>query len=411
MTDTDIRDALTKATGHLSPAPDLLDRVRAGGRQRVVRRRAVLGGALAVAAAAGIVPALRPGKETAPADPPRVRGDLGHDQALVERVRDTWRKFPAWGGPGDVNVQWVGSTPEGPVAVVTGPSPSPNLELLGFVETVDGKLQVADGQIPVDKGQVTPATLLTGPRRDLLVVFAGDAIVSFSANYTFDEAGRLNRNFEDLRPDDGATLVRILEKGRFGVRQGRDQVPLLNADSVIDQPQQRSMPALVERAIPGRQIAPLAGAEKAQWNLSSREDYLDPYGYHRWTGPTEWYLTGSLPDGRRLVVQTLALDGKGRAFWLAGAPGAEPEVHYLGAPKEGLATKLNGGGNTVMPILYLRLPGQLGVAVAAAKCTLRYRAGGGDWLPVAGEAALLPDAATELRVEYDNLRSATFPIP
>ncbi|MEV4410200.1 hypothetical protein AB0J66_49245, partial [Actinoplanes sp. NPDC049598] len=51
MTDTDIRQALTRATDHLESPPDLLDRVRAGGRRRVVRRRTLIGGGLAVGAA------------------------------------------------------------------------------------------------------------------------------------------------------------------------------------------------------------------------------------------------------------------------------------------------------------------------------------------------------------------------
>jgi hypothetical protein len=51
MTDTDIRDALTAATRHIAAPPDLLDRVHAGGRRRVVRRRTVLAAGLATAAA------------------------------------------------------------------------------------------------------------------------------------------------------------------------------------------------------------------------------------------------------------------------------------------------------------------------------------------------------------------------
>ena len=39
--DTDIRDALTAATRHITAPPDLLDRVHAGGRRRGNRRRAL----------------------------------------------------------------------------------------------------------------------------------------------------------------------------------------------------------------------------------------------------------------------------------------------------------------------------------------------------------------------------------
>ncbi|MCO8270018.1 hypothetical protein M1L60_05355 [Actinoplanes sp. TRM 88003] len=400
MTDTEIRDVLNRAAGDVSPAPDLLDRVRAGGRRRVIRRRTAIGGALAVVAGAGLAPLARRGDGPLPVDD-RVRGDLAGDLALVGRVRKAY-------GEG-TRVRWIGRTPGGPVAAVTGPSGMRDgYDLQSFVETVDGELRPVDGATLVPEGTVQPAAMLAGPDRDVLVVFTGGSDVMFSGEYRIDAGGRVGRTFEPLIEVDGAVVRPIPDPGRFvpfALRSGGspDKVWLANMHTVADDGSnaQNLMPERIDHALPGRAKAwadEPTGSEKDWWDVGAQQAYLDPYGYHAWTGPTQWRLSGSTADGRRLVVQTLALDGRARAFWLAAPPGEKPRVNYLGRLEDGLSSDATDGFGLAYPILHARLPQELGVAVAALNCQLLFRVRREAWLPVAGSAAVIPAAATELEV-------------
>lgn len=91
-------------------------------------------------------------------------------------------------------------------------------------------------------------------------------------------------------------------------------------------------------------------------------------------------------------VQTLEMDGRSWVFWLIG-PASAPPPHYAGMLAAPLATGITG-----QVVLHVRLPLAQGVVVSALDTTLRYRAGGGSWLPAAGDTALLPAAATDLEV-------------
>ncbi|WP_250035314.1 hypothetical protein [Paractinoplanes maris] len=410
MTDTEIRDVLNRAAGDVSPAPDLLDRVRAGGHRRVIRRRTAIGGALAVVAAGGLAPlARRPA-----ADPPaagRVRGDLAQDHELIGRIRSLID---------GARVHWAGATPAGPVAAFVRPSVTPGLDEQGFVETVDGELRGLSATVLVASGTIRPAAMLAGPDRDVLVVITGGAGVAYSAKYDIDAAGRIVRTFDPLAEVDGAVVRPIPGPDRslaiaLRAENGPGAVWLANLETVVgDKDAANRMPERIERALPGRGTAwrdEPAGSEKDWWDVGAQIPYADPYGFHVWTGPSEWRLSGATADGRRLVVQTLVLDGRARAFALAADPGQKPRVDYLGRLEDGLSTDATDGFGETYPILHARLPQELGVAVAALNCALLYRVRKGSWLPIAGDAAVIPAGATELEVRPRQGRAVRVLLP
>ncbi|MBM2619982.1 hypothetical protein JIG36_31160 [Actinoplanes sp. LDG1-06] len=405
MTDTDVRDALTRASGHLDPAPDLLDRVRAGGRRRVVRRRSVLGGALA-ALAVGAVPAVR-AVRGAPVTA-TAAGDLGRDAELLERVRAAWRSAVP-GLSGQPYVHWAGNTPAGPVALITQSSADTVMDHQGFVETVGGRLRVVAGTLLVEPGTVGPAAILAGAGRDVLVLATGGQSVWYSETYEINAAGRVDRTFVQV-PDQREGVVVYPRVDNTGIALmlsgGRTpRVPILNFDERFG----GARPVRIERVLPGAGTARLTDSEKIRWDLGRQTGFLDPYGYHFDEGPAEWYLRGRTADGRRLVVQTLVLNGEARVFCLVGAANSTPVVHYLGAYGTGVSARLKVPGGDVL-VLRARLPEKLGVAVAADKCQLRFRVRDGAWLPVSGNAAVLPEAATELEVTPPD-GAAIVPLP
>ena len=410
MTDTDIRQALARVTDGVDPSPELLDRVRAGGRRRVVRRRTVLAGGLAAAAAGVTVPLATRDSGGGGQAPPATGGDLAGDRDLIARVLAAWRQAH---GDGDPRVHWVGDTPAGPVAVVTQPDPDPGVaeDVLGFVEPVGGELRAVRGTVRVPPGTTSPYALLAGARRDVLVVVTAGRGLWFSEDYGFDTIGRVSREYaEQPRPADGV-LVRTVRPAddlvRFALMQDgpETEVPLANLDAVVPTDAADSrFPDRIELLLAVRERAWPPDDEVTRseldmyWNVGTRKRYLDQHGYHAWTGPTEWYLRGAAPDGRRLVVQTLALDRRARAFLLLGAEGDSPPGEYLGQLEDGLSTTAKNSDGEPLPILHARLPHGIGVAVAAYECRLRYRVRQGSWLPVSGSAAVLPVAATEMEV-------------
>ncbi len=406
MTETQIRYALERAAEDVRPPPDLLDRVRAGGKRRVVRRRTVLAGGLAVVAAGAAVPLSRrrPAERdwTGP-----TRGDLAAEWFVLAEVLSAWRAgLRAFDTTGKPHVHWAGRTSAGPVALVGQAAAlpgGPGQDLLGFVEPVDGGLRCVNDLRIVPSGTVETNALLAGAQRDVLVVVDAGLRIELARNYDFDAAGRVRRAFEPIGPV--ADGVRVLPVGpqagdvRIALRQGDEVVSLANAGEVVPEGADNQVPQRITRNLPGREAAwpadaELPSSELDRWNVTSRSGYDDRYGYHAVPfGASTWFIRGATPDGRRLVVQTLETDGRSRVFWLIGPAGAPPQPHYAGMLTAPLATGITG-----QVVLHVRLPQGQGVVVSALNASLRYRAGGGSWLPASGDTALLPAAATDLEV-------------
>ncbi|WP_433292809.1 hypothetical protein ACQP2F_28985 [Actinoplanes sp. CA-030573] len=376
MTDTDIHVALERATEHLSPPPDLLERVRAGGRRRVVRRRAVLFGGLGAAvAAAGSPLALGRGRGGEVADPV-TRGDLAGDRQFLQEARAAWsRGADAFETRSRPHVLWAGTTPAGPAALIsqratveTAPQ-----DLLGWVEPVAGGGLRGTGSVRLmPPGKVEPGAILIGERRDVLVVADLGQPVDLSADYSFDEDGKVRRTYSRVSSGADWVFVRRVapqaENVRIAmIRAGLGEgIPLDNFGDVVHE-KTNQVPELLDRRLPGA---------TGPWEMPG--GYDDLFGYHAQTGLGAWQISGATPDGRQFTVRTLPLEDTVRAFWFLGGP----EPHYAGLMRDG--------------VVRVRLPGQQGVVVAVLNATLRYRTRGA-WIPVS-DVALLPDAATELEV-------------
>jgi hypothetical protein len=426
VTEIDIRYALERATDDISAPPDLLAKVRAGGRRRVVRRRAVLAGGLAAAVAGTALPValLRGDGPIRPA----TRGDLAGDQGLLDRMRQTW--VDAYGGSRP-DVVWAGSTPAGPVALLVRRSadssildvfgrPSPERpDELCFVAEDGGRLVAPPAVAVVPAGTLEPFALLTGRNRDVLVVTGTDqAQVAFSEDYSFDRQGRVTRRFTPLPAGPDGVVVRQVSRQddavRIGLRQGPETpVSLVEAGAPRQPPPGGLGLERLDRRLPGWQQA-WAGVteqELGTWDVENRAGYFDAFGHHTWTGPSAWRILGAFPDGRRLAVQTVVLDGRARLFWMTGRAGTGPQAQFLGLVEPPRSTEWMDQTTGPLTVLHARLPQKRGVVVAAENAVLRYRVSTGSWLPVNGDAALLPDAATELEFTPRRGRAIAISLP
>ncbi|WP_433718716.1 hypothetical protein ACQP2Y_30820 [Actinoplanes sp. CA-051413] len=408
MTDTDIRTALEHATGDLRTPPDLLDRVRAGGRRRVVRRRTVLAAGLATIAAGGTAGALISGGDggAAPVASPLLdhptRGDLKNDAAFLDRVRKAWRDH--LGGVsvrGEPHIAWAGLAPhDSRVAVVAQRVPqrvaSPigqiSYGLTGFVEQTPDGLHVISLEEMLT-GATNATAALLGPDRNVLMVLDDGRGIRYSPAVAYTERGKISRTFTplDFRTHDGVafeataqsrTLIQVALRADVPDSQGDRSVGLVNLSRLVEDAGRGAPPAGTARR--ARLLAGPASEADDLWDLAGRDGYDDRYGYRITPPPGDtWILRGTTADGRRFVVQTLtSTDDRVRLFLSLGTP--EPV--------------LRGFPDSAAPLpVQVRLPDGQGVVVAATG-RLRYRVAGGTWLPISGDAALLPAAAGEVEV-------------
>ena len=427
VSEADVRYALERATDDISAPPDLLDRVRAGGRRRVVRRRNVLAGGVAVAVAGVTVPLARR-RDDSPVRP-ATRGDLAGDEHLLNRVRQAW--LDRFGG-NRPHVWWAGSTPAGPVALIAqwdpdgqpyhsdGSAAVEPPDQLGFVAQDGDRLVAVPAVEIVPAGTVVPIALLTGRNRDVLVVAGTDQeAVFFSPDFSFDHRGQVRRSFTPLRPGPDAMVVRpVSPQGertvRIGLRRGTEgRVSLIDVGEQRQPPPMLPAPELLDRRLPGWEKAwpGLGQIDLGAWDPEHRDGYFDAFGYHTWTGPQSWRILGALPDGRRLLVRTIVLDSQAQVYWVVGRGGDTPQIGYLGPAGPPVSTERLDPVTGPLHVLHARLPGRLGVMVAARDAALRYRVRTGAWLPVNGDAALLPDAATAVEVTPRRGRAVTIGLP
>jgi hypothetical protein len=419
MTDTDIRSALERATDELRTPPDLLDRVRAGGRRRVVRRRTLLAAGLATVAAgssAGVLLAGRGGggPVASPLLDRPTRGDLGGDRAFLDRVRAAWRAdvgaFPVRGEP---QVVWAGLAPhDRRVAVVAqrvrevvvSPAGQVRYGMLGFAAEDAGGLTMLS--LAEMMTEAPPATaVLLGPERSVLMVLDDGRQVRCSPEVTYTAAGAVERTFTplDFRTHDGAAFV-ATGASRTTIRVGlRADVPDARGDRTVGL---ANLPQLVGASgttpdNASRLTRSLTGSgtpltEGGPWDLGTRDGFTDRYGY-RVTPPADtWFIRGRTAGHRPFAVQTLAgTDDRVRLFLSLDTP--EPVFQGFTAPGAPLPVRV-------------RLPGGHGVVVAG-RGRLRYRTRRGTWLPVAGDAALLPDAAAEVELTPVAGKAIRIPLP
>ncbi|HEX8631305.1 MAG TPA: hypothetical protein VF755_24360, partial [Catenuloplanes sp.] len=350
------------------------------------------------------------------------RGNLAGDRHYLDQVHAAWarhhddRPEPA-DFVGGAHVVWAGSTPAGPAAFVAQRSPSIDGELaatVAFIEptTVGPKVGPTDRFASADGSQPAHAALL-GDKRDVLVVLDPGYPVSWSAAADYRPDGTVDRTFETVTFTAGAAVLTVPTQRdkvtvalRGATRWGSQPITISNAAEIKARPHGQ-VPAMsvVQRTLPGAEaVWPADAAAQTElniWYKTALARYRDDAGDHRPSTQTAWWIRGRTPDGRRLWVQSEAIyQDPARVLAVLGAPGATPRVIYGGTvdPRQALAVRL-------------RLPDRQGVVVAARDAVLSYRAGTGAWLPVAGDAALLPDAATMVRVIRGDKQPILVPLP
>jgi hypothetical protein len=423
--DTDIRDALDRATRHLDVRPDLLQDVRRGGQKRVIRRRTVLGGALAAAAAGGAGTLLWPrGEGPEPTgswllDRPTT-GDLARDERYLRQVRKAWER--AYGDPatravmrGEPHIVWAGSTPAGPAAYVTQRYTDPGSALAmaaAFVEPAPGGPAVLwqSNYVPGDPSTTLPRATLMGATRNVLVILDTGEPTRFSAALRYLPDGRIRRDFAAVPFTGGAAVLSVPRQGPessiallSGSVAAPRPVPIVN---VGDVDKTSNGAAQNHRALPDpAKVWPAGGgdadAEADSWSAGPLRPYQDLGGYQPQVAGPGWVIRATTPDGRRLSLRTpSAYDSRQRVLVLLGSRRGPVRVHYMG--------ELNP--TAPLPIA-VRLPDGQGVLVAGEDVKLRYRAARGDWLAVKGDAALLPRSAARIHVTTRTGRQVELDLP
>jgi hypothetical protein len=418
-TDTEIRAALHRATDHLAAPPDLLADVRQGGRRRLIRRRTFLVGGLmtgVAAATAGGAWALRgsgpPMDIASPLLDEPTRGDLAGDAAFRRRLLGVWRRRMAdidadlYGEP---HISWAGRTPAGPAAVMAQRSAdnpvvsSAGDRLIGhmaFVRPTPDGPEVMTVESLTDGPGVNSAAALLGADLDVLLVRDTGQAAEYSTEFGFSDDGRILRTFRPVPFADGAAVLRVAPQRRritiaisYTPRDKLNRLHISNAFEVLfPAGKDTNAPPSLTHVLPGADAAWGPQPEEEARRRSDRivaamAPYVDILGLHTARDPV-LTVYGAVAD-RRLLVQTIQYDDHpAHAVALLSGPGERFEVVAAVRVQRGPA----------LPVR-LRLPGGLGILVAADGARLRYRQASGAWQPAGQHAALLPAKAAEVEVD------------
>ncbi|MEU6073336.1 hypothetical protein [Micromonospora sp. NPDC047074] len=420
MEESDVRTALRRVTDDLTGPPTLLDDVRRGGRRRLLRRRAVLAAVCAVVVAVPVGGALHLSGDGAavevasPLFDGPTRGDLAGDEAYLRRVREAWRQRArqlGGGFRGDPHVVWAGDTPAGPAAyvaqrtadnaVVSWPDGAREIGKAAFVEPTAAGPRVMTTETLVDTGTDghSQAALL-GPARDVLVVLDAGQPVEFSPTFWYTADGRIERTFQRVEFRDGAAVLPVpAQRDRLTVALARTPVSranvvhIANAMNILsDGGRGSTSPRQLTHTLPGAEgiwgAEPAAQVGAIDHETGPLAAYFDSVGVHRAGESPQLTVYGATPDGRMLLLKTIQYDDDPARAVALLARGY--------APFEAVAS---GFVDRAAPLpVRLRLPDGQGVLVAAEGATLGYRIGAGRWHDAGRDAALLPAAATEVRV-------------
>nr|BFE71038.1 hypothetical protein GCM10020092_043390 [Actinoplanes digitatis] len=282
---------------------------------------------------------------------------------------------------------------------------------MGFLEQTTAGLRAISLEEMLTGAVNAPAVLLA-PQRNVLMVLDDGRGIRYSPGFGYDPDGTITRTFTplDFRVHDGVAFaatatqrgsIQIALRADRGDTHGDRTVGLANRSALMSGETPPDAGARLLRPLPGREKAwprdAAAEREAARWDLSGQEEFNDRYGYRLQPPAATWFIRGATFDRRRFVVQTLtATDGRSRVYLSLGTP----------------APVLQGFADPGAPLpVRVRLPGLRGVVVASEGARMRYRARGPGWLPVAGDAALLPTAATEVEVDRPGTARAVVGLP
>jgi hypothetical protein len=444
MKTTELSDALRAATTGLELPPDFTTAVVRGGRRRRTRGHVVIAalGAVVAVAAAAVIVVLSRASGPQVADPrltQPTRGDLADDRDFVQAAAAAWRNGQA---PemiaylrGQPHVYWAGNTPAGPAAVVLQqveqPTPSlapgdsdPMALLIGLVATdpADGARRVVFQTGEPYPHPDPPWGVVFGPGDRTVLVPDPGRPLWFSAAPVIGPDGRLTRDWQPLPVTDGVAITRI----PADVSAGDARVVAGQTRPASDDRNPSGLVYLEAASVyaeyvrsghsPTRQNRPTSLARLNWTNEDARrmpaggpafpipDEPGEPMGhflngieqagaaetgfYYRGIGP--WTVIAGLPDGRTAIVaEYLDNDHPSRIYAVL--------LNRDGSTNDAVR------GDEVNPAdplpVKLRLPDSQGWVVAAYGATLAYRLGSDQpWQPTGRNAALLPDAATQVQL-------------
>jgi hypothetical protein len=439
--------AMRESTAELQPPPDFTARVVRRGRRRQVNRRICLAAGLAVMAALAGVPAVGglPGTTEVSADPrlaEPTRGDLAGDRQFLATAVRAWRagmpvSFNASRGlfddlRGDAHVYWAGTTPAGRAAVVLqqaylhphgdlSPEDANQMQtLVGLVaiDPKDGALKLVTDQYRAD-GFPEPGYFLFGPGdRTVLVVDRGRPLYFSSAPVT-SPGGKVARYWRPMSIVDGVAVAQlppgaVATDARVLVRDRRPAPDDRSSDGLLYLEPASQYLDVVEKNRRGEDyiFGATSGEHRLQWTQPDGPVLLGPSPYRpadwratfragleeygmldmgvRTEADGLWCVLAGLPDGRTAMVSDLERDEH------------PSRLYAVLMSRTGKVQTVLAGGvvdrAAVLPVA-LRMPDAQGWVVASYGSHLRYRTStGGAWLDGGDNAALLPDAATEVQV-------------
>lgn len=453
MNTDELTEHLHNATGDLAPPVGFTETVLRGGRRRRGRRRMIVAAsvvAFAAVATSATVVALRDVPQQVQAADPRLtqptRGDLANDQAFLGQALDAWRRDLTYASEasfgfyddrrGEPRVLWAGNTPAGRAAVVvqqvyvherTQVRPEYRglqvAEGLVAIDPADGQLKLVDTAYLWDQEPTWADYYKFGPGdRMLLIVDYGRPLhYSFAA---IREGTTSTRTWQQVQPSDGIALVHIPEgndPAATAAYQGDDppevtppDVAAAGPDDPLPPPPAVYLRGTASNYLENRLADPdyrKPEVKLLEWGNSTWEFGNPPHmydverdsiwGMHHsapdWSQQSEWDVTAALPDGRLVILkETQAADSHvPRLTVMVSSDHHSTEVDMVdGGPVD---------SSQVLPVRF-RIPDGGGWIVADKGKALSYRTSpDGDWQDAGRDAALLPDNATEVKVDGETV--------
>ena len=443
MTETELHRHLGETVDKFEPAPDLLDRVRAGGTRRLRRRRltavgatalsVLLAGSLAVAGPR-ILAGDDPGVASVNAADPygnllkgKTQGDLSRDKQYLEEVTTIWQNSHTTSGNnlrgifddlrGKPKVAWAGNTPGGRAAVVVQqaylhagknfPDDLGLRTLVGFIGAgTDGKQQlIADDYAPPGAGRAAGFLTGAGTAQAMVVLDQGKP-VGYSTQREYLADGSSRRVFTPLTFGHGVGIVRV----PAGVTAESVALTLLPATGTTDlRVLQRQTAANQPResrlwlVLPPSNLWPMTDHVKGLDHtalgafVKHVERKSDPYAtrssYSLWVG----YGRTANGSGILLGEQVLQPD-QTRVYAVLTSPTRSARIIPGGIPDK----------NSVLPVA-IKLPDGQGWAVAQKGAQLSYRTAGTLSKPRPNALLVPAGASAEVRVVL-NGKTVTVPL-
>jgi len=449
-----LRERADSLADTVTASPDLAGRARAGGRRRLVRRRAGQAVAATCVCAALILAAVtssawlphgsRPAPDTLATrvygqvgDSP-TRGDLASDTAYTASALAAWAASHATSANADRGifddlrgrgrVVWAGTTPAGPGAIVAQQAflhRHSNLQLdreglhtlVGFIGVdAQGHPRVVADAYPAP-GLPPALAWWVNPRRTVLAVLDVGEDLGLAASWNYRPDGTRSMSFTPLAFHDGAAIADFtpaknrpagsnklpldthsVQVAALPYRGISDVRAIANADPSLDPAcscQRVDRRLMWSTGTPGQPGFPIAGTDRLpSYDSKPLDNAFYPALDSRLHGPANVIDTSIWYAGGALPDGRVLLLGE-------EALEQEPSHAYLViVARDGSSAVVHGGPinpSSALPIA-VQLPNGQGWLVAAKGATLSWRSSGGRWISAGPDAALLPARAVAVNV-------------